>query len=147
MIRPSPNKTTTKASGGSPSRSQEKLAQARPRTSGPTIVDVAEAASVSTLTVSRFLNHPNIVANATREKIEQAMAAIGYVPNQVARSLASNRSRLVACIVPTLVSSIFEQTIRGLADQLRVSGYSLLIGSTDYDEAREIELVPTFARK
>ena len=71
------------------------------------------------------------------------MAELGYVPNQLAQSLAQNRSRLVACFVPTLASSIFEETVRGLADSLRAHGYSLLIGSTDYDRDREVELVRT----
>lgn len=95
--------------------------------------DVARLAGVSMITVSRVLRTPDRVAVATRTRIEAAMRQMGYVPDLVAASLASRRSRVVAVLVPTLGSSIFSDTIKGMADHLRSRDYQLIIGEGGYD--------------
>ena len=73
---------------------------------------VAELAGVSTITVSRFLNHPEKLAKDTRLRVSKAIEKIGYIPNLVAGGLASSRTRMVGIIVPTIVNSIFADTVR-----------------------------------
>lgn len=103
--------------------------------------DVAAAAGVSVVTVSRAMNAPAVVSAKTRARIAAAMAKTGYVPDLVARSMAQRRTRIVAGFVPTLLDSIFADTTQGLSDALTRCGLQLLLGNTQYDPAREAELV------
>lgn len=106
--------------------------------------DVARLAKVSLITVSRAINQPEKVSPATLGAVRKAIAACGYVPNLVAGSLASNRSRIVAAIVPTIDRSVFSGTIRGLSERLARDGYQLLLGSTGYSFEEEERLVRAF---
>lgn len=106
-----------------------------------TMQDVARAAGVSTITVSRALRTPDKVKGATRERVEAAVRALGYVPDQVAGSLSSRESRLVAALVSTLSGSIFASTVDGLAQSLREADHQLLLGTTEYSSASEQALI------
>jgi LacI family gluconate utilization system Gnt-I transcriptional repressor len=108
------------------------------------MADVARQAGVSAITVSRALRDPGLVRPATRERIEAAIARLGYVPDLVAGALASKRSRIVAVVVPTFAGSVFAETIQGLMDVLRPAGHEILLGATDYSVARERDLVAAF---
>lgn len=106
--------------------------------------DVAQLAQVSLITVSRVINQPEKVSPSTRKRVEQAIRTVGYVPNLVAGSLASNKSKIVAALVPTLDRSVFSGTLRGLSDRLALDGYQLLLGSTGYSQHVEEQLVTAF---
>ncbi len=106
--------------------------------------DVARAAGVSMITVSRALNSPGKLAPATLATVRAAIERLRYVPNLTAGSLASNRSRIVAAIVPTIANSIFSDTIDGLAQALTGQRYQLLLGQTQYREEEESALVTAF---
>lgn len=106
--------------------------------------DVARAAGVSAITVSRALNAPDKLSKATLREVRAAIDRLRYVPNLTAGSLASNRSRTVAVIVPTVNSSIFSDTIDGLAQALAPHRYQLLLGQTNYRPAEERALVQAF---
>jgi LacI family gluconate utilization system Gnt-I transcriptional repressor len=125
---------------GRTSKSRRVKSPARKRAPGETtrarMSDVARLADVSMITVSRALRTPDRVAKPTRERIEAAMREVGYVPDLVAASLASRISRVVAVVVPTIASSIFSDTIKGMADLLRARGYQLIIGEGSYDNVQ-----------
>jgi len=106
--------------------------------------DVATLAGVSMITVSRVINSPDKVAEVTRIKVEKAIRTLGYVPNLMAGSLASSKSRLIGAIVPTIDNSIFAETIRGLSKTLASNGYELLLGQTGYVDNAEERIVSTF---
>jgi LacI family gluconate utilization system Gnt-I transcriptional repressor len=106
--------------------------------------DVARLAGVSPITVSRALNQPDKLSEATRRRVAEAIARVGYVPNLTAGSLASNRSRIIAAIVPTIANSIFADTMQGLSDGLARDDYQLLLGQTGYSEATEDQLIRAF---
>ena len=106
--------------------------------------DVARLAGVSTMTVSRAIREPAKVAPATRARVAAAIAKLGYVPNLTAGSLASQRSGIIAAIVPTIDNSIFAETMRGLTETLAAAGYQVLLGQTAYDESAEEALVAAF---
>jgi LacI family transcriptional regulator, gluconate utilization system Gnt-I transcriptional repressor len=117
----------------------------RSRSSGRVrIEDVAHAAGVSAQTVSRVLRQPERVGSDARERVQQAIARVGYVPNLVAGSLASNRSRVVAIIVPTLANAVHADSVEGLSDAVRPARYEVLVGTTGYERARETSLVRAF---
>jgi len=110
----------------------------------PTLKEVAEAAGVSTITASRALNTPELVSEAARARVLQAVEQIGYVPNLVAGSLASARSRFIAVIVPSLANAVFIEVIQGLQETFEAQGYQILLGNTDYDLQREYQMIRTF---
>ncbi len=108
------------------------------------IEDVARAAAVSAQTVSRFFRNPEQVSAETAARIDRAVRATGYVRNLVAGALASNRSGIVAVLVPTIANPIHAAPVQALADVLRPAGYQVLVGSTNYDPAIEHDLVEAF---
>lgn len=101
-------------------------------------------AGVSSITASRALNTPERVNEETRKRVLEAVDQVGYVPNLVAGSLASARSRFIAVIVPSLANTVFIEVIRGLQETFEPRGYQILLGNTDYDLDREYQLVRTF---
>ncbi|MDN3516475.1 LacI family DNA-binding transcriptional regulator [Aquisalimonas lutea] len=111
------------------------------RKSAVRMEDVARLAGVSSITVSRVLNHPDKVAEGTRERVLAAVEATGYIPNSVAGSLASRRTRVIGALVPTITNSIFADTIDGMDDVLRPAGYQLLLGATGYSLDEESRLI------
>jgi LacI family gluconate utilization system Gnt-I transcriptional repressor len=106
--------------------------------SAPTLSAVAKLAGVSSITVSRVVRLPDLVAPATRGRVEAAMRELGYVPNQLAGALASGaRTRSVGVLVPTIANSIFADTVQGLSDELEPLGYAVILAQSRYDAARE----------
>jgi LacI family gluconate utilization system Gnt-I transcriptional repressor len=106
-----------------------------------TVVDVARLAGVAANTVSRFLNHPEQVAEETRERVQEAIRVTGYVPNLLAAGVRSSKSQLVAAIVPTVSGPMFLSTIQALTETLDANGYQLILGQAGYDGLREDELL------
>lgn len=115
--------------------------------SAPRLRDVAKRAGVSSASVSRVLNRPDSVSPQTRKRIESAMAETGFVPNWAARALASQKSRTVGAVVPTLGIAIFAAGIEALQNRLEESGHGLLIASAQYDVAKEINQVRTLVER
>jgi len=109
----------------------------------PTMRDVARIAGVSTMTVSRVLGQPDMVARATRDRVQKAIAELGYVPDMIASSLSSQKSGFIAAIVPTLNNINFAETAGGLSDTLKMAGFQLLIGYTNYILEEEEALIRT----
>jgi LacI family gluconate utilization system Gnt-I transcriptional repressor len=102
--------------------------------------DVARAAGVSPMTVSNSFKHPGKVIAETREKVFQAAAKLGYVPNLVAGNLASGRSKIVAAVTPSIQNSNFAGMIMGLENELVAQGYHLIISVVESQD-REHEAV------
>ncbi|KVA06913.1 LacI family transcriptional regulator [Burkholderia latens] len=107
--------------------------------------DVARLAGVSKMTVSRVLAGHSVAAD-TRERVCRAIDQLGYVADAAAGALSSGRSEFVAVLVPSLSSSTFSDTVRGLTDALEPHGLQLLLGDTDYDLEREERLVRSMLR-
>ncbi len=116
----------------------------RSATRSVTLADVAAAAGVSAQTVSRTVRDPESVAEETRERVERAIAATGYVRNLAASNLASNRSRTVAAVLPQINASVFAETVQAFSAALAPHGYQIFVGSTDYRPDQEEELVRSF---
>ena len=103
----------------------------------PTLEDVARRSGVSTATVSRCLNVPERVAPATRERVERAVAALGYTPNFGARALMSRRTDTFGAVIPTLENAIFARGLQAFQEALVARGATLLVASSSYDPAIE----------
>lgn len=111
------------------------------RRSVPKLTDVAARAGVSAATVSRFLNNPGALAEATAERVRTAIVDTGYLPNRLAGSLASSRSRLVAAFVPDIAHSMFNATVEGMMAELADEGILTMLGLTKLDDSRMPEMI------
>ncbi len=106
-----------------------------------TLHDVAKLAGVAPITASRAVNHPAQVSDDVRQRVADAIARTGYVPNRLAGGLASARSRLVAAVVPTIAGPVFQETVQSLTEALDAMGYQLMLGQAGYDGTREDKLL------
>ncbi len=97
------------------------------------IADVASLAGVSVATVSRTLSNPDMVKQATRERVQQAISELNYFMDGSARTLASGKSYTVGMVVPTLDNAIFARAVQGLQTTLARFGYQLLIAAHEYN--------------
>ena len=102
-----------------------------------TLADVARHAGVTTMTVSRFLRTPALVAPETARLVVAALERTGYVANKQAGILATGHSSMVAAIIPNIAHSIFSETVQGLSDSLESQGLELLLASSGYSLERE----------
>jgi LacI family gluconate utilization system Gnt-I transcriptional repressor len=108
---------------------------------GITLRDVARLAGVAPITASRALNTPQAVSPKVLQKVRDAVARTGYVPNLLAGGLASNRSRLVAVVVPTVIGPVFQEIVHTLTETLAAAGYQVMLGQSGYENSREDALL------
>lgn len=102
-----------------------------------TMKDVAENAGVSTATVSRALMSPEKVSAATRQKVEQAVVAVGYAPHAITRNARRGESRTILVIVPDICDPFFSEIIRGIEVTAAGEGYLVLIGDCAHQNQQE----------
>lgn len=109
----------------------------RPATIRPaTIRDVARAAGLSIATVSRALNRPELLNEDTRRIVNEAVARLDYRPSVAAKRLRGNRTDLILVVVPSL-SPFFLDIFAGVEAAAERAGFSVLVGHTDRNSARE----------
>ncbi len=98
-----------------------------------TVSDVAKLAGVSTATVSRTLNKPTVVRPEVRERVEAAIEKLGFIPNDSARALRQNRTRLIGVVVPTLSYALYADFYAALQETLAKHGFFALLATSEYD--------------
>ncbi len=108
------------------------------RTSVVTLKDVALRAGVTKQTVSNVINKRPVVSSDTRERVERAIAELGYTPNLLARGLATGQTMMVGLVVPTIANPFYAELVEDLERYLEVEGYSIALCTTygDADRAR-----------
>lgn len=125
------------------------MTDGRPRTRAaggrPRIEDVATLAGTTAITVSRTLRRPEKVAPGTRARVLEAIEALGYIPNLSASALASQRSGIMALVVPTVANSIFAETIDGFSEAAEKAGLQILLGQGTYSGMAEHRLLTALA--
>ncbi|MEI8632680.1 LacI family DNA-binding transcriptional regulator [Vibrio sp. PP-XX7] len=109
-----------------------------------TIADVAKKAGVGSMTVSRTLRTPELVSDKLREKIQQVIEELGYIPNKAAGALASGESKMVAVILPSLTDKACSLFLPGFQQKLNQQGYQLLLGYCGYSPELEEKLLSAF---
>jgi DNA-binding LacI/PurR family transcriptional regulator len=102
-----------------------------------TISDVARLAGVSKGTVSKFLSGARYVSAASKGRIADAIAELGYAPNRLAQGLSLRRSHTIGLVVANIGNPFYAELIRGAEDVAASLGYTLLLASTDGDPKRE----------
>jgi LacI family gluconate utilization system Gnt-I transcriptional repressor len=105
------------------------------------ITDVAAAAGVAPMTVSRVLNTPERVAAETATRVREAILRLGYVPNMIAGGLSSRRSRMIAAVVPTIAHPMFSEMVFSFTDAMREAGYQVMLTVSGYANDSEPELI------
>lgn len=96
------------------------------------IRELAEQAKVSVATVSRVFNLPDKVNAQTRAHVIRIAKEMGYLPNASARSLRTQRSRVLGVVLPTLLNPVFAECLDGIAQAASVASYAILPKTTDY---------------
>lgn len=103
------------------------------------IKQIAEAAGVSVATVSRVINHPETVADATREKIERVMKEAEYKPNWFAQGLNFNRTKTIGIMIPHILHTSYMEIVGGIEEVARMKGYITFMCGVEKDPQRERE--------
>jgi len=102
-----------------------------------TIYEVSDLAGVSLATVSRVMNKNTRVSEKTTKKVLDAMAQLGYKPNSIAQSLASNRTNSVGILVSELHGPFFAQMMAGIESELRAAGKHVIITTGHSEDDKE----------
>ncbi|MES2909735.1 MAG: LacI family DNA-binding transcriptional regulator [Pseudomonadota bacterium] len=108
---------------------------------GITLLDLAKIAGVSPMSASRALNTPDQVSEKILQKVRAAASDTGYVANRLAGGLASQRSRLVAAVIPSIAGPVFQDMVQSLIASLAESRYQLMLGQSGYGTPREDDLL------
>lgn len=110
--------------------------------------DVARLAGVSVATVSAVINSSATVSEARSKRVRDAMEALDYYPDQVARSLKVGRTNVVGMVVPDITNIFFPQVIRGVEAAARKHGYSVILCDSNEDPEEERRHLDTlFSRR
>lgn len=113
----------------------------------PTITDVAQAAGVSLMTVSRVVNDKPGVGEETRQRIRQLIEAMDYRPSEIARGLATRQTSTVAIVVPDITNPFFAQIACGAEAVAFERGYHLFLLNTAESADREIAALDSLQQK
>ncbi len=110
----------------------------------PTIRDVAKKANVSVSTVSRVINQKGYVHEETKILVNETIKELGFIPNQLARSLTNHSSKIVGVIVPHIGPSFYGELLEGIEAQAATNGYKIMFCHTQDDPDRELEYLKFF---
>jgi LacI family transcriptional regulator len=112
-----------------------------------TISDVAKRAGVSTMTVSRVINSSGYIAQETQERVEKAIAELGFVPNALARSLRFKQTKTIALVLTDITNPFFTTLARGVEDAASENGFTVMFTNTDESSDEEAENLNTLLQK
>ncbi|MGV3615739.1 MAG: LacI family DNA-binding transcriptional regulator [Fimbriimonas sp.] len=112
-----------------------------------TIREVAERAGVATMTVSRVLNGSGYASETVRKRVLAAVDELGYMPNQLARSLRSQRTGTIALLLSDVTNPFFTTVARGVEDAASDAGSLVLLCNTDESEEEELRYMRMLVEK
>ena len=99
----------------------------------PTVADVARAAGVSRATAARVLGGYGYAGSEARELVLEAAKRLAYQPNQLARSVATGRSKTIGVVVADIENLYFARAIRAITDTANANGFDVVLANTDED--------------
>ena len=106
-----------------------------------TLLDVARQAGVSPSTVSRILNGTARVSDDKRDAVLAAIAKMKFAPNQMAQGLKKGRSMTIGIVVQDISSPFFDESLRGVDDGLKDTGYASVIVSGHWNAQEEADRI------
>lgn len=113
----------------------------------PRMADVARAAGVSTMTVSRAFRSDGSVSDKRRDEILKIAEAMGYVFDRGASEMRTKKTGFVAVCVPSINNPNFADTVRGLTDAVAEHDLEVLLGYTNYQVEREEQMIRQLLRR
>lgn len=117
-----------------------------PERKRPTIIDVALAADVGPSTVSRHVRGSKSVSPKVAERIQRAIAALGYQPNAVARSLRIGRTQTLGLLFPHVNNVFYGHAMRTIQDEARLSGFTVMLLTHQEDAKLQQEQLASLKR-
>ncbi len=118
-----------------------KKAKANPKGNISTIKAIADIACVSTATVSRVISSPEKVKGETRERILSIMKKNHFVADGLAMGLASQRSRTIGLVIPTIANSIYASSTQAIQKKAQAEGYTVLVCISEYSASAEADMI------
>ena len=112
-----------------------------------TMKDIAHAAGVSVMTVSRAFKADSSVSEATRNRIREMAEDLGYVFDSTAANLRTQKTNFVAVTIPSINNANFADTVDALSDRLAEAGMQVLLAYSGYDMAKEERLIEQLLRR
>ena len=106
-----------------------------------TIYEVAKASGVSLATVSRVINKQGNMTEATRKKVEDAIAKLGYKPSGVAQALATNRSTTIGVVIPSANYVYISSVLNGITEVAKEKGFNLSLFVTSHSKEDAVKMV------
>jgi LacI family transcriptional regulator len=100
--------------------------------------EIARVAGVSLGTVSHVLNGTARVREPLRQRVEEAVQALGYQPSALARGLRRDKTNIIGMIIPDVTNPFFPAVVRGAEDIAFANGYRLVLCNTDNDPSKEL---------
>ncbi len=97
------------------------------------ITQVAKLAGVSIATVSRCINTPDKVREATRDKIQKAIQETGYSMNTLAQNFRRGKTNMIMVVLPTIGDPFLAEVMKGLTQTAKDKGYSLIINESQFN--------------
>jgi LacI family transcriptional regulator len=113
----------------------------------PTIRDVAKLARVAPITASRVINNSGYASAEVRQRVNQAVEQLGYVPNFLARSLRSKRTRTLALVLTDITNPFWTTVARGVEDAASEEGYNVIFCNTDELASKQARYLEALIQK
>jgi LacI family transcriptional regulator len=104
-----------------------------------TLKEVAKQAGFSTATVSNVLNATKYVSDEVKEQVYSVMKALNYQPNNIAKSLRIQKSRIIGLLIPEIDNPFYSSVVRGIEYELAANKYNVLLCNTDSSIEKERE--------
>ena len=111
------------------------------------IKDIARVAQVSHSTVSRALQNPGVVNRDTAERIRHIARSMGYRPNVIGRSLATQHTQTIGIVVTTVADPFVSEVVAGVEDVAQAEGYAVFLANSNANSDREISVVRSFGER
>jgi LacI family transcriptional regulator len=112
-----------------------------------TIKDVARQAEVSVTTVSHVVNGTRFVSDEARQRVQQAIDALRYVPSALARSLKNNRTHTIGTMIPNCSNPYFAEIVRGIEDACFAAGFTVVLCNSDDDPRKQGQYLRVLTEK
>jgi len=113
----------------------------------PTIRDVAKLAGVAPITASRVISNSGYASDEVRQRVNQAAEQLGYVPNVLARSLRSKRTRTLALVLTDITNPFWTTVARGVEDAASEEGYHVIFCNTDESASKQESYLEALIQK
>ena len=113
----------------------------------PTLKDIAQAAGVSAMTVSKALNGKPGVSEERRKEIRDIAERMNYTPNLIAKSLRVDETKTIGVVLSDTSEMVLSKVLRGIQDGATNHGYSVIIANTDHQPERELQAIRTLLSK